>query len=208
MQRRQRRVGGMHGVAEALERCAARRRRCRCWAPRGRRSRRSPRRPRAASPPSSSIRQPASAGDDVGDAARSMHDRRAPRAREREQPIAHVARAAARRGRASPTRSPRPAGCRASRSKKAICSRERPRADDLAQRVGRRVGDEARSRRARAGSMLQRPPPLMRILRPPSAVRSRSGVSAPAAAAKIAAIVPAAPAPMTATRAAQVERLH
>jgi hypothetical protein len=48
--------------------------------------------------------------------------------------------------------------------------------------------------------MLQRPPPLMRILRPPSLVRSSSSASAPAEAAKIAAIVPAAPAPIMATR--------
>ncbi len=48
--------------------------------------------------------------------------------------------------------------------------------------------------------MLQRPPPLMRIFRPPSRVRSSSTVSAPAEAAKIAAIDPAAPAPMTAMR--------
>src|SRR5574337_2090268 len=48
--------------------------------------------------------------------------------------------------------------------------------------------------------MLHRPPPLMRILRPPSFVRSRSSVSAPLEAAKIAAMVPAAPAPMTTTR--------
>jgi len=48
--------------------------------------------------------------------------------------------------------------------------------------------------------MLQRPPPLIRIFRPPSAVRSSRITSAPDLAAKIAAIVPAAPAPMTAMR--------
>ena len=47
-------------------------------------------------------------------------------------------------GRASPTPSPRRAGCRASRSKKATCSASGQRAHDLAQRVRRRVGDEAR----------------------------------------------------------------
>jgi len=64
-------------------------------------------------------------------------------------------------------------------------------------------GDESVMKRyssSRAGNTLQRPPPLMRIFRPPSRVRSMSVVSAPAFAAKIAAIVPAAPAPMTATR--------
>jgi hypothetical protein len=50
------------------------------------------------------------------------------------------------------------------------------------------------------GSTLHRPPPLMRIFRPPSRVRSSSSVSAPADAAKIAAMLPAAPAPMTTTR--------
>ena len=50
------------------------------------------------------------------------------------------------------------------------------------------------------GSTLQRPPPLTRILRPPSLVRSSRTVSAPPAAAKIAAMVPAAPAPMTTSR--------
>ena len=50
------------------------------------------------------------------------------------------------------------------------------------------------------GRMLQRPPPLIRILRPPSMVDSSSSVSAPADAENIAAIAPAAPAPITATR--------
>ena len=51
------------------------------------------------------------------------------------------------------------------------------------------------------GRMLQRPPPLIRIFLPPSTVRSSSSTSglgdrnAAASAAKIAAIVPAAPAP-------------
>ena len=65
------------------------------------------------------------------------------------------------------------------------------------------LGDESVTNRrssTRAGRMLQRPPPLMRILRPPSRVRSSSRVSAPPTAAKIAAMVPAAPAPITATR--------
>ena len=50
---------------------------------------------------------------------------------------------------------------------------ERPRADDLAERCG---GESVTKRdsSSRAGRMLQRPPPLIRILRPPSAVRSRS----------------------------------
>ena len=66
-----------------------------------------------------------------------------------------------------------------------------------------RCGGESLTNRdssRRAGRMLHRPPPLIRILRPPSAVRSRRRVSAPAAAEKIAAMVPAAPAPMTTTR--------
>src|SRR5215218_5555779 len=49
----------------------------------------------------------------------------------------------------------------------------------------------------RDGSTLQRPPPLIRILRPPSRVRSSSSTGAPACAAKIAAVAPAAPAPIT-----------
>ena len=71
-------------------------------------------------------------------------------------------------------------------------------------RILRRVfGEELVTNRAsssREGRMLHRPPPLIRILRPPSAVRSTSVVLAPLRAAKIAAIVPAAPAPMTTTR--------
>ncbi len=65
------------------------------------------------------------------------------------------------------------------------------------------LGEESVTKRdssTRDGSTLQRPPPLMRILRPPSRVRSSSTVSAPPRAAKIAAIVPAAPAPITTTR--------
>jgi len=49
------------------------------------------------------------------------------------------------------------------------------------------------------GKTLQRPPPLMRIFRPPSRVLSSSTTSAPARAAKMAAMEPAAPAPMTMT---------
>jgi hypothetical protein len=86
-----------------------------------------------------------------------------------------------------------------SRSKKATCS-----ASGHARTILRSVlGDESVMKRVssrRAGSTLHRPPPLMRILRPPSRVRSTSSVSAPASAAKIAAIVPAAPAPITTTR--------
>ena len=47
------------------------------------------------------------------------------------------------------------------------------------------------------GSTLQRPPPLIRIFRPPSVVRSSTSTRAPERAAKIAAIRPAAPAPTT-----------
>ena len=66
------------------------------------------------------------------------------------------------------------------------------------------LGEESvtkRSGASAAGSMLQRPPPLTRILRPPSRVRS-SRTTSPggrARAAKIAAIRPAAPAPTTTT---------
>ena len=73
---------------------------------------------------------------------------------------------------------------------------QRPGAEHSLQRVGRGVGDEARLVGAATGRTLHRPPPLIRILRPPSGVRSRRSVSASADAAKIAAIVPAAPAPM------------
>ena len=89
-----------------------------------------------------------------------------------------------------------------SRSKKAICS-----ASGQDRSIFRRVlGEESVTNlrsSIRAGRMLQRPPPLMRILRPPSRVRSSSRVSAPADAANIAAMVPAAPAPTTATRRAE-----
>src|SRR5437868_12200452 len=49
------------------------------------------------------------------------------------------------------------------------------------------------------GRMLHRPPPLMRIFRPPSLVRSSNCTSAPARAANPAATIPAAPAPTTTT---------
>src|ERR1019366_8373970 len=87
----------------------------------------------------------------------------------------------------------------ASRSKNAICS-----ASGHERTILRSVFAEEsvtnRDSSSRAGRMLHRPPPLMRILRPPSFVRSSRIVSAPAPAAKIAAIVPAAPAPITTTR--------
>ena len=88
---------------------------------------------------------------------------------------------------------------RRSRSKNATCS-----ASGHERTMLRRVcGDESVTNRdssSCAGRMLQRPPPEMRIFRPPSSVRSRSRTSAPADAAKIAAMVPAAPAPTTTTR--------
>ena len=62
-------------------------------------------------------------------------------------------------------------------------------------------GDESVTKRdssTRIGRTLHRPPPLMRIFFPPSRVRSRRVVSAPPAA-KIAAMEPAAPAPITTT---------
>src|SRR5688500_14462177 len=85
-------------------------------------------------------------------------------------------------------------------SKNAICSYS---GHDRTIRRRRCRGESVTKRdsSSRAGRILQRPPPLIRILRPPSFVRSRSSVSAPPSdAAKIAAIVPAAPAPMTTTR--------
>ena len=47
------------------------------------------------------------------------------------------------------------------------------------------------------GSTLHRPPPLMRILRPPPGVRSMTRIGAEPPAANTAAARPAAPAPMT-----------
>src|ERR1035437_3947537 len=86
-----------------------------------------------------------------------------------------------------------------SRSKNATCSASgQPRTI-----LRSAFADESVTNRdssSRAGRMLHRPPPLMRILRPPSFVRSSRIVSAPAPAAKIAAMVPAAPAPITTTR--------
>jgi hypothetical protein len=70
-------------------------------------------------------------------------------------------------------------------------------------------GDDAvtkRSGRATEGSTLQRPPPLIRIFRPPSSVRSSSVTFAPPRAAWIAAIRPAAPAPTTTTRSSAKRR--
>jgi hypothetical protein len=66
----------------------------------------------------------------------------------------------------------------------------------------RDLGDESVTNRVSStcmGNTLHRPPPLMRIFRPPSRVRSSKIVSAPPLAAKIAAIDPAAPAPMITT---------
>jgi hypothetical protein len=62
-----------------------------------------------------------------------------------------------------------------------------------------RIGDSDMNRSGSSvrGRMLQRPPPLIRILRPPSAVRSRSKTRLRCLAAKIAATRPAAPAPTT-----------
>ena len=130
---------------------------------------------------------------------RIQQEPRAPPRREREQPVAHVARAVRRRERASPTPAPRRAAAPA-RSRRTRSARRSGHERSIL-RSG--LGDESVTKRdssTRVGRMLQRPPPLMRIFRPPSRVRSRSTVSAPAPAAKIAAIEPAAPAPMTTTR--------
>ena len=90
--------------------------------------------------------------------------------------------------------SARPSSC----SKNARCS-----ASGQERTMLRRVaGEESVTKRfssRRAGRILQRPPPLMRIFRPPSRVLSSSSVVAPARAANTAAIIPAAPPPITAT---------
>ena len=164
------------------------------------------------SPPVATITASASSG-----AAPSQLDAPAGRPSARARSPASPAGTARRAGRASASRPSRTSRARfdagnsladsgsstsgrpSSRSKNAICS-----ASGHERRILRSVlGEESVTKRdssTRVGRMLQRPPPLMRILRPPSRVRSSSSVSAPAAAAKIAAIEPAAPAPMTATR--------
>lgn len=71
-----------------------------------------------------------------------------------------------------------------------------------------RTGDSETNRsgsRAR-GRILQRPPPLMRIFRPPSAVRSTSTTRRPCLAATIDATSPAAPAPATTMGATSAPR--
>ena len=102
-------------------------------------------------------------------------------------------------GKSFPESSSSTSGRPSSRSKNSTCS-ESGHERSMLRSV---CGEESVTKRVsstRAGRMLQRPPPLMRILRPPSRVRSSSSVSAPAEAAKIAAIEPAAPAPMTTMR--------
>ena len=75
---------------------------------------------------------------------------------------------------------------------------QRRRLQHRAQQMLRRIRDEVLGV-ATDGNTLHRPPPLIRILWPPSLVRSISVTFEPAAAANPAATRPAAPAPTTAT---------
>ena len=132
-------------------------------------------------------------------------------ARERHQRVAHVAGAIGSRETACRIPLRAPAECRGRlRRRRAV----RAAATSAASPRSRCVGESVtkRSGAATDGSTLQRPPPLMRILRPPSLVRSISVTFAPAAAANAAATRPAAPAPTTTTdlsagaRSAKVDR--
>jgi hypothetical protein len=71
-----------------------------------------------------------------------------------------------------------------------------PRPQHAAEEVVRRIGNESVGFE-RHGRMLHRPPPLIRILRPPSLVRSMT-VTEDRSEAYIAAMIPAAPPPTTA----------
>src|SRR3954454_2367116 len=97
-------------------------------------------------------------------------------------------------GNSFPVSASRASGMPTSSSKKRRCSGS---GQEL--RILRSVlGEEPVTKRAGSaaeGRRLYRPPPLTRIFRPPSRVRSRSRTRRPRSAAKIAARSPAAPAP-------------
>ena len=107
------------------------------------------------------------------------------------------------RGNSLPDSSSSASGICNSFSKNARCScrgqaRSMPRSRCAGESVTNRSGAST------DGSTLQRPPPLIRILRPPSLVRSIRMTRAPDDAANAAATRPAAPAPITATESTDI----
>ena len=196
-ERRERGVGGVHDVTEGAGQVQAEAGRCRWPAPTARRWRRSPDRTAARRPAPLTI-QPAAVAPRRRSPADAEPERHAQRPR-RGRPARR-----ARRGRgwrpgracrwrrrapaAAPARARRTAAARAAARRRAA-PRTSVRGASLTNRAGA----------ACDGSTLQRPPPLMRILRPPSAVRSTRVTCAPASRAATAAISPAAPAPITTT---------
>jgi hypothetical protein len=104
-----------------------------------------------------------------------------PRSRARARSPSRTSRARLEAGKSLPVSGSSTSGIASSDSKNRICSgsgQERSMLRSV-------LGEESVTNRdssARAGRMLQRPPPLIRILRPPSGVRSRSRVSTSAEA--------------------------
>jgi hypothetical protein len=155
------------------------------------------------SPAFTSTRQPA-LGEAEGPDARAMpvtvvcQRNATPASVARRTSASRTSRARFDAGKSLPDSASSASGTPASSSKKTFCSR---RGKLPSRRLTSCAGDALtkRSGAATDGSTLQRPPPLMRILRPPSAVFSKTVTRAPARAAVIAAISPAAPAPRMAT---------
>ena len=141
-----------------------------------------------------SSRQPRAFARERGDGCAELEAHTAA-PRQRDEPVAHVARAVRPREQLA-----RLAFERQREAdlvlEEAPLGRERPGPKHPAkQGAGESVTN--RSGAMTEGRMLQRPPPLIRILRPPSAVRSSTTTGAGPSAAKMAATRPAAPAPTT-----------
>ena len=172
----ERRVGGVQRVAQALRQAAgAPCRRSPSAGPRARRCASTTAPASSSCPPSRKTRHPrplpASGG---GPPPGASNQRSAPRLRA-PPPAARPARPAPgwRRGRASRLLLERQGDPQVLLEEAALL-RQGPGAQHLPQGVGGGGGDVLRPALSREGRTLQRPPPLIRIFRPPSRVRSRS----------------------------------
>ena len=146
----------------------------------------------SASPPSTCTRQASPAR--VTSVTFESNRTSAPRRRASETSPSRTSRARFVAGKSFPVSGSSTSVRPSSSSKKRRC----PSSGQLRRMFRIVAGEEAvtyRDGSSSDGRMLHRPPPLMRIFRPPSFVRSSSTTRRPRPAAKIAASNPAAPAP-------------
>ena len=198
-QRRQRRVRRDSSCDRAVRRSAARGRRCRCSAPTARRWRGRRRPPRSVlpvlpldDPPIAG--RPNTCDERLGDEADALAVAR------RRASLSRTSRALCDFGKSLRDSVSSTSGSVELALEECDLLVKRPRADDAAEQMRRRIGDKARLVDLRGQDVAASAAADQNLAACRRSCARASSVSAPADAAKIAAIVPAAPAPTTTTR--------